>query len=456
MSGMETGAGAAPAAGPRVTRGRLLRRAAVALASLASGAGLAACGGQSAAQPPAAPSSQPVTLVLNTDWIGASPRGQVTEGALKEYRTRFPNVTVQTEPLDGDTADKLTALIVSDTIGDVSLWTHHLVVYFARRNFFADLGPYLKANAFSMDDVYFIPEICYFEKKLLAVPFQLNLFDWTYNKTLFRQKGIAAPPESWTFDQMVETARRLTDAEQNVWGLDWSITTGNPNLWVTPIRANGGALLNPAFTKTTLNEPAAVETAQLIVDVINKHQAAPARQVVADRKLSFGAGNFAMAFGVGVGRALDRQMGDGGQEWDFFTSPTWPKSGKRGVQANLQPLIVPAAKKQREHAVRLAFFMGGEYVQGLIADAGNTAPTLKKLIDSDRYLPATHRRKISLDGNAYRWGMGSNFEQYLPWRRAVEAEIFKGWDGQIPARAMAESATAAGDAALAANGVKVG
>jgi hypothetical protein len=92
----------------------------------------------------------------------------------------------------------------------------------------------------------------------------------------------------------------------------------------------------------------------------------------------------------------------------------------------------------------------------LVADIGNTAPTHKKLIDSDRYLPSTHRRKIANDGNAYRWGMGSGFEYYTPWRNAVQAEIFKGWDGQVSAKAAAESATAAGDAALAAAGVKVG
>jgi multiple sugar transport system substrate-binding protein len=441
---------------PDLTRRGLLLGGVRALVPLASGIGLAACGGQAAGQAPAAPSNQPVTLVLNTDWIGAGPRAMVTEAALKEYKQRFPNVTVQAEPLDGDTADKLTALIVSDSIGDVSLWTHHLVVYFAKRDFFADLGRYLKTYKFSMDDVYYIPEICYYENKLLAVPFQLNLFDWTYNKTLFAQKGVAPPPDTWTFDQMVATAKTLTDPDKNVWGLDWSIGTGNPNLWVTPIRANGGTLLNKTFTKTTLNEPAAVETTQLIVDVVQKHQVAPLRQVQADKKLSFLAGNMAMAFGVGVGRTLDRRMGDQGMEWDFFSSPTWPRTGKKAVQANLQPLIVPGNKKQIDHATQLAFFMGGEYVQGLIADFGDTAPTFKKLIDSDRYLPVTHRRKVSLDGNSYRWGMGSNFEQYLPWRRAVEAEFFKGWDGQQSAKATADNATAAGDAALAAAGVKVG
>ena len=83
------------------------------------------------------------------------------------------------------------------------------------------------------------------------------------------------------------------------------------------------------------------------------------------------------------------------------------------------------------------------------------SPTFKRLIESDRFLPPSHRRKIVLDGHAYRPGYGSNFEQYVPWRAAVEAEFFKGWDGLQSAKATADNATAAGDGALAANGVVV-
>jgi hypothetical protein len=255
---------------------------------------------------------------------------------------------------------------------------------------------------------------------------------------------------------MIAAAKTLTQADSNVWGLDWSIGTGNPNLWITPIRANGGTLLNQTFTKTTLNDQVAVDTLQILLDVMHKHQVAPLRQVRTDKQLSFAKGNFAMAFGEGVGRAMIKTMGDAGLEWDFFYSPAWPRTGKKAVQANLQPLVVPGSKKQIDHATQLAFFMGGEFVQGLVADIGNTAPTLKKLIDSDRYLPASHRRKIPFDGNAYRWGMGSQFEYYTPWRNAVQAEIFKGWDGQLSAKSTADAATAAGDGALVAAGVKVG
>src|SRR5262245_61429740 len=229
----------------RLTRARALRAGAgtllVGAGATAAGA-LAACSARDGA--PAQVTAPPAALLLHTDWL-SGPRGQVTEQALAEYRQRRPQVTVQTEALPGDTAEKLTALIAADAIGDVALWTHHLVVYFAKRDFFTDLRPYLKTFKFSMDDVYSVPEIVSWEGKLLAVPFQLNLSDWTYNKTLFRRMGVPPPPDTWTWEQLLATARRLTQPDAEVWGLEWGITTGNPGNWTTPIRGNGGTLLNP-------------------------------------------------------------------------------------------------------------------------------------------------------------------------------------------------------------------
>ncbi|MBI3971309.1 MAG: hypothetical protein HY332_08460 [Chloroflexi bacterium] len=72
------------------------------------------------------------------------------------------------------------------------------------------------------------------------------------------------------------------------------------------------------------------------------------------------------------------------------------------VQYENKLIAVPfQLNRSVEQAVQLAFFMGGEYVQGLIADTGAAAPAFKKLIDRDRYLIPAHRRKIVLDGHAY-------------------------------------------------------
>lgn len=326
-------------AGTTLTRSRFVRRGAATLGSAALGAGvLAACGAPSPA--PAALSAQPATLVLNTDWTGPVPRGQVTEKALAEFAQRFPQIEVSVEPLPENTVEKLTSLIASDSIGDVSLWTHHLVVYFAKRNFFTDLRPYLKTFKFSMDDVYSIKEIVEYESKLIGVPFQLNLFDWIYNKTLFRQAGIQPPGDDWRWEDLIGTAKKVTNPEKGVYGMKWQLD--HPH-WMTPIWGNGGNLINSAFTKTTMDEAPASEALQLIMDVVHKHQVAPPPAEHRAKMLDFPKGNYAMAIGNSPGRALDKALGDLGQmEWDFFYPPTLPRTGKRTVQANFQPYVVPA------------------------------------------------------------------------------------------------------------------
>lgn len=438
--------------GTRMTRSRLLKLGAQATLLGAGSAMAGALAGCGAARPdaPGKVATKPASLTLNTDWL-AGPRGEVTQKGLAEFHQRFPHIRVTTEALAGDTAEKLTALIASDSIGDVALWTHHLVVYFAKRNFFTDLRPHLKTFKFSMDDVYFIPEIVYHENKLLAVPFQLNLFDWVYNKTLFQRVGAQPPPDNWTWDQFIATARRVTQPDKNVWGIEW--TVDHPN-WMTPIWANGGSLLDSTFAKTTLAQPAAAEAIDLILDVVHRHRVAPLPAQHREQRLNVRQGNYAMDIANSPGRGWDKDLMDAGQmEWDFCYAPILPRTGKRVVQANLQPHVVPATKRDtRDQAVQLAFFMGGEFVQGLVADHGAASPTFKKLIDSDRYLIPAHRRKVVLDGNAYRRGMGSNFEHYVPWRRAVEAELVKGWGGTQSPKETAIKAAEAGDAALAAAG----
>src|SRR5688500_8273343 len=67
-----------------LTRSQVLRRGMGALVPVASGIGLASCGAESPGAGTAA--AKPATLTINTDWIGANPRGQVTDGAVAEYK----------------------------------------------------------------------------------------------------------------------------------------------------------------------------------------------------------------------------------------------------------------------------------------------------------------------------------------------------------------------------------
>src|SRR5205807_429450 len=63
-------------AGLLITRSTLLRLGGGALASGL----LAACGGGGTTAAPPMPAPKPASLVINTDWVGPNPRGQLTDG----------------------------------------------------------------------------------------------------------------------------------------------------------------------------------------------------------------------------------------------------------------------------------------------------------------------------------------------------------------------------------------
>ena len=60
------------------TKLRLTRRALVGAGALGLPV-LAACGGPAPTAAPPTPAPKPASLIINTDWIGPNPRGQVTE-----------------------------------------------------------------------------------------------------------------------------------------------------------------------------------------------------------------------------------------------------------------------------------------------------------------------------------------------------------------------------------------
>ncbi len=86
-----------------------------------------------------------------------------------------------------------------------------------------DLGPYLKDASLTSPD-FNLPD---FSKpamevntaadgKTTALPLNQDLFILFYNKALFAEKGIKAPPA--TYDEMFDIAKRLTDPAKGVYG----------------------------------------------------------------------------------------------------------------------------------------------------------------------------------------------------------------------------------------------
>ena len=95
-----------------------------------------------------------------------------------------------------------------------------------------------------------------------------------YNKEIFDEAGVAYPTDSWTWDDLLAAAKKLTVVESNgrVTRYGLGMEGGKWSLWVNQ---NKGSILddmrNPS--KCTLTEPAALEAIKFFADLMNEQLA---------------------------------------------------------------------------------------------------------------------------------------------------------------------------------------
>ncbi|MER3406613.1 MAG: hypothetical protein C4289_16810 [Chloroflexota bacterium] len=93
-----------------------------------------------------------------------------------------------------------------------------------------------------------------------------------YNLTLFQEAGLQPPQPTWTWNDYLEMARRLTKRDatgQIVQAGIGTLPSGNqllPWLW-----SNGADLFSPDFREVRIGDRAAVEALQFAVDLVQTH-----------------------------------------------------------------------------------------------------------------------------------------------------------------------------------------
>jgi multiple sugar transport system substrate-binding protein len=109
---------------------------------------------------------------------------------------------------------------------------------------------------------------------LYGIPNEIDVYALNYNKALFSEAGISAPPKTW--DELKDAAAKLTkkDAGQQGFGMINSWAAGVVHPFSSLLVSNGGDLVVDG--KPVLDSKAAGETFQLYEDLINAGVTDPA------------------------------------------------------------------------------------------------------------------------------------------------------------------------------------
>lgn len=127
-----------------------------------------------------------------------------------------------------------------------------------------------------------------------AIPKDYDTIALVYNKEIFDNAGIAYPDDTWTWDTLLETAKKLTDPEKGIYGF------GAPNDrqsgYLNLIYQNEGFAFEDG--KSGYDQAATQEAIQWWVDLQKVHQVSPSQESFVDMGVDdqMQAGKLAMCF----------------------------------------------------------------------------------------------------------------------------------------------------------------
>lgn len=289
-------------------------------AAVAAGALLAACGAGTQSAPAARLALAPATVTYA--FLGNPVFLQMNQDAGKEFEASHPGLKLELEHMPTGMYDKIQNLYSGGSAPDV--WEPDAARFpgWAERGSFYDLTPMVSRDQgkgpgkIDIDDIW--PQYrrsTQWKGKLhgLLCRFTVNAF--FYNEDLFARAGLKLPDDSWTWQTMLDAAKRLTQGDQ------FGFLMANWNHWIW---MNGGEILTERGGKwrSAMGSPATVEALQWLTDLRHLHRVWPTGQQMAgqDAIKLFTAGNLAMS-DQRVTRVPDIRAAEGALKWDVGPMP---------------------------------------------------------------------------------------------------------------------------------------
>ncbi|OXM83921.1 ABC transporter substrate-binding protein [Paenibacillus rigui] len=234
---------------------------------------------------------EPVTLKY-TLW-GSPQEKKAMEDATKKFTEKYPWITVNAIHIpEADYDAKITAMVAANEAPDAGYIHGELGEAWQKEDKFINFNDMfaqdkdVKKSDF-LDYIWFNGTKPNYTWGISGAGETFALF---YNKDLFKTAGVEAPPtkadNAWTWDQFVDTAKKLTLDKNGKNAADPAFDPNNIKQfgvsfenWYGPVMAhvfnNGGDIVSEDGKTFALDKPEAVEAIQRLADLINVHHVAP-------------------------------------------------------------------------------------------------------------------------------------------------------------------------------------
>lgn len=220
-----------------------------------------------------------------------------------------------------------------------------------------------------------------FEGRVYAVPTNIAPNALWIHRDLFRKAGIGIPRTPWNWDEFIETAKKLTNADGSArsqfgFMFDW---------WNWPhfVLGFGGSVFNRNGTVCTVDSPECVAAIQLMHDLVYRYRVSPSPVEEAGMASKggwgsgtmnlFGAKRAAMALGGRWWYVNLRQFD--GLELGVLESPY---QTKRTFLAIARASCINRRSTRRDAALEFLFYLSSPEYARLIDEQADGSPAFRK------------------------------------------------------------------------------
>ncbi|WP_274362149.1 ABC transporter substrate-binding protein [Paenibacillus thermotolerans] len=204
-------------------------------------------------------------------WVDPnSPFKQIGDAFTKTH----PNIEVEIVNIGhAGMMDALTQAIAADD--PIDLFWHNTFMTAVSQGFAEDLTPYIEKDQEFQKYEFSSGRLEQFQwkGKQYALSRGNDSFLIFYNKDLLHKYGLNPPSNDWTFDDMVEMAKKATNPAEKNWGFDASSFFLQFFATAVPV-ANGHTpntvMMNEDYTEFLGNDPAVLDDLQSVLDWISK------------------------------------------------------------------------------------------------------------------------------------------------------------------------------------------
>ncbi len=368
----------------------------------------------------------------------------------QKYNDKYgPNVTVTIEGFPGtEYFQKINTLAAGGTIGD-AFWISSIEGFYrlAATGVISPIDDLVASTGYDLKQHY---DLCakamHLNGKLyglpqLAHPGRVGLF---YNKTVFDAAKVTYPDDSWTYDDLLAAAKKLTDPSKGVYGfMDPEASYFSVLVW---LRAWGGDVINEDGTKCPINSPKAVAALNFLSDMYNKYKVVPPLNATPNAQYQlFAANQLAMYqagfWGVGVRDFVPKDS------WGVAPMPKGP-AGVRGSMFECDPIVMSSNTKHRPETFNFMQMVASfDAEKRLKSEFGAAASRPDVMADPDIISDPTMKVFAGVMAEAMPLVLPANFRE-TEYFKTIGEQLQAIWLGQSTVEQVIDSVQQAGQAIL--------